>query len=156
MAFFKIMPGGYFWTVHRVQEGPLIGQTFAMMAKHGRRQMSWLTFLELCWAMLGQVGPTLSPMSPQVGQHDPKNTPREAPNGHKMPPKGHPNDPTKHKQHNTHNSAFGVSMVVKQRHAYNALSTSSTNIGPTDFFNLLGAKYTTHTTRPGGMREAIK
>ncbi len=47
-------------------------------------------------------------------------------------------------------------MLVKQRHAYNALSTSSKNIGPTDFFNLLGAKYTTHTTRPGGMREAIK
>ena len=29
-------------------------------------------------------------------------------------------------------------------------------IGPTDFFNLHGAKYTAHTSRLGGMREAIK
>ena len=66
--------------------------------------------------------------------------------------------PTKHKPHHTHphNSAFRVSVLVKLLHAYNALSTSSKHIGPTDFFNLHGAKYTTHTTRPGGMREAIK
>ena len=58
-------------------------------------------------------------------QNDPKHIPGEVPNGHNIIPKGHQHDPTKHKQHNTHNSAFGVSMLVKQRHAYNALSTSS-------------------------------
>ena len=110
--------------------------TSAKMAKHGRRyliNMSWLTFLELCWAMLGQVGPTMSPMSPQVGQHDPKIIPKEHPHGHNM------------------RSKVPIRPQITQEG-----QTWRAKIGPTDCFNLLGAMYTTHTTRPGGMREAIQ